>query len=224
MKYHRLFPLIDERILGKYPQIVDGKVPTTVNHEKYLSNYLFKKSDKDVQIPKGILHKKAKLTDVVTASFMGFSTGICFSEKLMQAIRLNTSFGIEFLKTEIYKSETLDIKYDYYIPHVYDFLFEILNYKKTIILHSHDSFVQEGDQVYINNAHEHKEKIADLPLGHSLELCRMVFLDDSHCDFFSLRSVKSGDVGFFVSDKLLNSINEQNCIGMVFTPINATYP
>jgi hypothetical protein len=42
---------------------------------------------------------------------------------------------------------------------------------------------------------------------------------------YNLRSEKkAGQVGFFVSQRFINKVNETNCTGMLFTPINAVYP
>ena len=57
-----------------------------------------------------------------------------------------------------------------------------------------------------------------------LSVKKVALKEDIDVDFFPLRSVEYGGIGYYVSERLKNAIEKAGCTGMRFFEINQRYP
>ncbi len=229
MKYFRIYRTCDEKIIGVGSQITEGLYPTTFDSYRGLYMYSFKKVNKDVEIPKAILSKKAKLVDIISASFL--SAGQFFISNKLQNIFSNYLIeGLEFLPTSII-FQNKEIK-DFWITNPYQSSFSFLD-----VLNSEFAFTDSmgslvKEVIKFKDVNEYleafeKNKLDAIKIGYPnfkpLAINKIVLKKDITIAAFSIIGVYGG-IGIFVSEMLKNKIEEAGCTGIVFTDVNHRYP
>jgi hypothetical protein len=233
MKYFQLNHSLDEGVIGKdYPQVQDVVVPTTVDDPKYLSQYTGTWAPKNTLVPKPLLGEKAKPTDLISASAAGLSNNLLVSDELKFLIEVSNYKGVDFLETSLVLPKAQS-ELKYWIIHPYENVIAALNLEETTFFWTDYTFrfntakqVQFSTFDKLLEAYEEVNKKSQLPFME----CEFLFIENvsikQTCllDFFTLKGVLNKGIGYFVSEKLRDRIDQQNCTGIHFTELNQPYP
>jgi hypothetical protein len=231
MNYYRINNSIDSKVVGRgYPQVNNAIYPTTYDSPNALHKLKYaEKIDNKTEIPKAVLHKSGKITDLLNAGF--FSGPILISKKLKEILAASNTMGVQFVSTSLYVKEVEDTNFYIVYPHISDYTF--LDVKESEFLYK-DPFLKEIiSTVTFNTVEEYlaamKKNIKDaiglsFPTTYTPLVTNKIAIEENcGIDFFSITKC-SGGIGFFVSENLKNIIEEANCTGIVFTEVNEIHP
>jgi len=227
MKFYRLFHSIDAKVVGTADnQISELIAPTTINSPKSLMSLEFKPAQRDTEVPKGVLHKKAKLVDMIPDPQRSLFYYI--SDKLRHILAAGICVGVEFLPTNlIVKGQELD----YWVLNPYQTDYPFLDMERSEFVYADlmtDVVLRKATfktaQEFLQTWKETKEKNRALNIPfekrETLHIHTIAIRPDSDVDFFSLRPVSHGWNGYFVSENMKEKIEAAECTGMVFRELN----
>ncbi|MFY7898917.1 MAG: imm11 family protein [Chitinophagaceae bacterium] len=209
---------LNHKEIGVYPQIETGNYPIMYENSNFIGNIHLKKitSHPDLTIP--ILRKKAKLTDLISAGIMGFSFKLLISTKLKLLLEKYQNDNLQFFKTSlIYKD---DENNDYWVVHPYRADYDFVDYAKSVISKENILGTDPKEYVTINSTEsfiqQRTEHRTDGKIwGFTIE---KIAFKNGLTDLFVLDGV-SGGIGYYVSEKLKNEIEEAGCTGIEFEPV-----
>lgn len=206
---------LNTKIVGKFFQ------SENITHDygddpKFLNNIHFKKVDFDPIISIPILHKKAKITDLISNVNAGGRLHLIISEKLKNIIEKHRTNGLQFFRTSIIKN---NISYDnYFSINMYESNMDFVDFKKSNISVrvKKKKGGTEQKSIQVNTLNEflsavdfHKEKMEIVTIDN-------IFLNNRvNEDFFVLKN----SVKYVVSEKLKKEIEDAGCNGIEFQPI-----
>lgn len=220
--WYRIFNSANPKEIGIVPQVYNGIIPTTINDPNYIGNWLLKKAPKDVYLPKGILAAKAKLTDLISVSYVGFSPNLYVSSKLKDILKSSYYFGVQYFHAPLIIQPTHE-ELDYWLIHTYDFGYSCLDLQHSQF---YITFASDDKQVEIQfkNEKELFAKLNSLKPNDNMHIEKVVLREDIPNDFLALKAVIPGGIGYYVSEKLWMQIQAAGCSGIVFKEINEVYP
>ena len=227
-KYYRLHQSISSNIVGrKYPQVERVFIPTTWDDKLFIQSYVGVKAPPNVLVPTGHLYKGAKLTDLISASSVGFVLNLVVSEKLKLVLEKYEMKDIQIIKTTIVDAGGTE--YPYWIIHPSGSYLSSLNLEQSEVGYYSDMrFTQLLRPITVSDYKDLKKEVEYYynntnEVKGNLCIRKVAFLDNKVADFFPLRPVQGG-IGFFVSNKLKDAIEKAGCTGIVFTEPNEPYP
>jgi hypothetical protein len=191
-----------------------------IDNPKFLNNIYFKEVDFDPIVPIPILHKKAKITDLISNVNAGGNLHLIISEKLKNIIEKYRTKGLQFFKTSVIKE---NIEYDdYFSINIYESNMEFIDFVKSNInvRVRKKGGGTESIKIQVNSLEEflsivdfHKEKMELVTIDN-------IFLNNQvNKDFFMLKN----RVNIIVSEKLKQEIEDAGCTGLEFQPIELSY-
>jgi len=222
MKYYRFYISAESSVIGKYPQIHQCIVPTTVNDPNYIDNFFWEKVPEFTLLPQGILDRKAKKTDLISVSFIGFSTRLFVSCKLGKILENFNYWGLQYLPTTLIDNNST--KDEYWIINPYYAAYECLDFDSSLFSHYVSSFQPPEKKLVFKNASDFIKVQDQLPSGQFIQIERICLKSDNDKDFFAIKNVSGDGTGYFVSQRLKDKIQDAGCIGMVFKEPNEIYP
>lgn len=219
--YYSIQFSMNNKIVGKFFQsenIVYNY--EDVSNPKFLNNIYFKKIDFDPIVSIPILHKKAKITDLISNVNAGGNLHLIISEKLKNIIEKYRTKGLQFFKTSIVK-DNIEY-YNHFSINMYESNMDFIDFEKsnvvvrvkkkeggtelkTIGVNTLDDFLSTVDY--------HKEKMEMVTINN-------IFLNERVSEDFFL--LKNG-VKYIVSEKLKQEIEDAGCTGIEFQPIELSY-
>ncbi|WP_298248304.1 hypothetical protein [uncultured Christiangramia sp.] len=220
MKYFEIRNSLNVKEIGKYPQVETAKNNCHIwDDPKFIERFEFDRIDSEVITSNAILHKRAKITDLVSAYIIGFSLKLLMSSKLKNILEQHSNSKFQFFRAPIiYKNEYYE---NYWIMHSHTFSFNYIDFEKSnFVLRKRKlgggTFLEN---IEIRTIDEFKKVLnCDLKSKRIKFFCNNVILKSTIGeDFFSLRHV-SGGFKHFVSEKLKVEIDKQNCTGIEFIP------
>jgi hypothetical protein len=212
MRYFKLSYSLDLDVVGFFPQITDTELTCHIDDPLFVSKFLWSKPPNQVIVPKGIMHYRAKITDLLSSATAGLSGSLLVSEK-MKSILSDALYGkADFLKTTVI--ETNGSERTYFSVHAYKFQPEVLNFPDCIVFEAAYGF-QKKQQVHISNLNEFEVWRQSLtsPSGPLIE--KVSVRSDITEDAFFLRNVSSGQ-GIFVSENMRRQLTKANISGLIF--------
>lgn len=228
MSFYRIHPAYLPEEVGIYPQVVEAIYPTTWDSKNALGSLFFTRSNNQTEIPIGILHRKAKLTDFLSNSFV-YSPLI--SQRLKEIFDRFSVYGIEFLETSI--SDKNILKKGFYFLNIYKNGFKALNLNTS-------RFIKVTDAISLVPLMEirftYSEEIDEAFRKHDIDvlnenyISRPLFMkdieirDDCDLDFFALRGALYGGSYFIVSERLKSVMEEEGITGILFRQLNEPFP
>jgi len=215
--YYSIKHSMNTKIVGKFFQSENifwnyGNI----DNPKLLNNIYFQKVDFDPIVPIPVLHKKAKITDLISCVNATCGGQLIMSEKLKKIIEKNREKGLQFFKTSIIKE---DIEYDdYFAMNVYESNMEFVDFVKCIV--NVRVRKKEGGteliKIQVNTLEEflsaidfHKEKMEIVTID------KIFLKNQANEDFFMLIN----GVKMIVSERLKKEIEDAGCTGIEFQPI-----
>ena len=200
MKYFRIKESIDIKEIGNtYPQIQDAEYTcNTFEDENFIENIGYKKIDFIPKLPIGKLHKKAKLTDFLSAAPDGYTRRLVISNKLKNRLPDTGNYQLFSTKIKLNKNNRID----YWLLNPINFYHENIDYNHTEFYLVESSF-SKGEK-----------------LGHpyQLRMRKLKLNKNNGLDFIIINKILGG-VTYFVSDNLKKKIEKEGITGLVFEEI-----
>jgi len=219
--FYRIARSFDPKIIGRASdQTVHAKIDIHVDHPNYFTHHLLKKAEhiQDIVCPKPILEKNAKLTDLITYSGIGGS--LLISNKLKQILYACNHTGIQYFPTSVIVNNCENP--DYWIANPYQFDYDCVDLTQS--------------RLTIKNFEDHSSQSKQLPekdkLQPLIEDTRFPILvtfdpiylkEGCKTDLVVMRNVYSA-IGFYVSEKIKQEIEDSGCTGVVFIKPEERYP
>ncbi|WP_017498178.1 imm11 family protein [Flavobacterium sp. WG21] len=224
MKYYSIETSLSKKILGHYPQVKNIIYNCHVWDEpKFIEHVHFEKIDFEPIMANAVLHPKSKHTDLIDITGMGFTLKPLVSSKLKNILENNRKTGLQFFKSPVYHQEK--IIQDYYILNMYENNNNLIEIKKCRVQYHKKS--DDYESTYNTNTEyltfENFESFSSF-LNIAIRNNEFFFIDklflkdEINEDFFMLQNVQ-GSVKYVVSEKLKKEIEEANCTGIEFQPI-----
>ena len=219
MKYYRIRHSLKDTG-RKFPQVEAGVGDFNVTDSNYIGNvsHYLKKINGNVILPELVLYKSAKLTDLISSGFMGTGDGLILSNKLYTIISSYSGENQQFFKIKLHHKNLENDSYWYLHPSSVNN--DLIDFSKSEVWEL-NSFIKDKERVFINSE-EFYEESNKTKYPKMLAIDKYV-LKDNCPDFFILNFIEGG-IGFFVSEKLKNEIEDSGCTGIVFTESNERYP
>jgi hypothetical protein len=229
MKYFRIGFCMESKVIGEYPQLEPAAVPGFNFQDSlgYKGSY-HEAPDDTIQIPFAKLHRRAKLTDVFSAAFMGH--GLFVSEKMKELIEKSNQQGVIFIKSGLVLNGIINPKFWILFPQVNDFRFlDVENSKfcylnlesKQVIKHVSFNTIEEFFEAYKEDRALMMRQDISWKKKQFLRTEKIAFKEDCELGFFSFTTVKQGGTAFYVSEKFKEQIENASLTGMSFHGINA---
>lgn len=228
MKYWRLYNSAEKEV-GFVPQIVEAVFEGYYTDSSQLWNIYRNKMDKNTIIPKGHLHKKAKLTDLMSVSFC--SGELFLSDKLRIIMEGFKAVGIQFAATEIIIKTGERLKSN--IIHPFESEYSFIDAKNSTFHYTNsmgDGLLREikivSGNEYLLAQIKNRVIVAKIETMNYEPLIISKIEFDNNCgiDLFSVFGVMNGGIGIYVSERLKDKILEEKCTGVIFREINERYP
>ncbi len=229
MKFWRLYNSAEKEV-GFVPQIVEPVFDGYYTDKNQLWNMYLNPIDTSTIIPKGQLHKRAKLTDLMSVSFG--AGDLYLSNKLRAIIESFPTIGVQFADTEIITKTGQYLKaniiHPYNTNHSFlevpqcefrvsnimgDIIYEVLKFK-TIT-----DFIDKKNALIKSN-----KMYQDINLQKSISISKAVIKENVNYGIFSIFDITYGGFGFFVSQQLKDEILNSKCTGIIFREVNERYP
>ena len=224
MKYYLLRESTDLKITGHFPQSIDAKHNCHVWDEpNFIEHHELIPIDFEPIVSNAILHNKAKLTDIISTSGIGFTRKLLVSNKLKSIIQDSADkLDVQFFKSHIlYKEQIID---DYWIVYCNKSFSEFINlHKSTVKIRKRKP---EGgtylENIFFENYYSFEHYMIENKLEGKLFFSNIYLSDNIENDFFALKNVEGG-IKYVVSEKLKQKIERAGCIGVEFQPSELSY-
>ena len=224
MNYFRIRHTLSTKFLGHYPQIKEVKHHCSVWDEpKFIERFHLEKINLEPIVSTPILYAKSKKTDLIEHLGIGFSYRLLVSGKLKNILEKYRKEGVQYFQCPIVHKGVEDK--GYWIMNVYETNEEYIDYKESeIVLRSRKPeggtklsavIISSIDEFNIGRAF-HKKNNAFLFVE------RIALKEPIKDDFFTLIYIEGG-IGYFVSEKLKQEIEEAGCTGIEFQPSHLTF-
>ncbi len=218
MNIYKIKNSLNYKVIGVYPQVETGEYPVINGNPNFIGNVYLKYIPKQPDIPIPKLRKKAKKTDLVSAGIMGLSSRLLITNKLKITLEKYQNENVQFFKTSIIYKDVED--FDYWVVHPYKVDYDFVDYSKSIISKENILGSDSKEYVTINGTEEFiKQRTHHSTDGKiwSYTIEKIAF-KDKLTDFFILDGV-SGGIGYYVSEKLKNEIEEAGFTGIEFEAV-----
>lgn len=223
MKFYRIRHTLDEKQIGKYPQIKDVFYSDVAfGNPKFIGEIRFTKVECNPVIPSPILNKKAIKTDLIE-EVASTPFNMIISGMLKDLIEAKRKNGIQFFQTSVFHNGIED--FNYWVTHMYIGNNEFIDYKNSLVTHRQKKKEEYGT-ISISIKFEDKDAFTmerqKATANFEAFYIEKLVLHDVTEDFFMLRDIDGG-AGFFVSEKLKQEIEEAGCTGIEFQPSELSY-
>jgi hypothetical protein len=222
MKYFAIENSLNEKIMGKIPQMKDCITHCHVDDPNLIDNLYFKKIEGVPILYNAVLHANAKKTDLIETGGIGFSFGtIVISDKLKKIFDRFNVYGVQYFNTYIVQSNKENTKY--FQTHFYDFPFQNIDFTKTSFLLKdrdiHRNVVSK--EITFSNTEELLDFTDEIKYPSIVEFKEITFNSEMNLDYFFLRFFNANKG--IVSENLKNEIERNNITGIEFRPIEISY-
>lgn len=230
MKFFRLNNSSVVNEVGFFPQVFDAVLNFNIYDKNSAYHLNFAEANDQTLWPIAKLSTKAKKTDLVSVSFMSLSNKLLISKKMFSIIANSSHSSIQLVKSKLI---TRGKEEDYWIINPLESKISCLDihnssfaYLQSIGSNTKTQLkcnnLEEVDNAFVKNKDDAKS--GNLANHKPLIIDTVSIKEDCDDDFFALSPVCFGGIGFFVSEKLKNEIQEAGCTGIVFTEPNERYP
>jgi hypothetical protein len=200
-----------------YPQVQTGIYPDNIE-SNFIGNYYLKEAPEDVYVSGAILSKKAKLTDLLSVSAIGYGgDNYLISEKLKNILEKYTTNKVQYFNTVVKIKDGSLIPY--WIMHCIKASLEFINWKESNVLIG--KLFGDKEKCLINSYADFEDLIEKNLIEKKSILIRDITLkqDIAIDNFFILRHVEGG-LKIVVSETLKSEIIENKITGVLFRPIH----
>jgi hypothetical protein len=209
----------NKKIIGHYPQTKSIKQNCHVWDEpRFIEHAQFKKIDFEPITANAILFDSSKVTDLVNVVGMGFTKKLLASGKLKRLLENHRKSGLQFFNSQIiHKGNYLK---DYWILSAYEINMELIDFPNSTVVETINVF-NKSIQLDVKSFDEFEKTKKSISLKgnqYGILIEKIKILDEVHVDFFVLLNVEGG-VKYVVSENLKKKIEDSECTGVEFQPI-----
>ena len=220
MNYYRVrYTLNKKKVFGNYPQVKEVKHHCSVDNDpRFIRHFRLKKIDFEPIVSTPILYAKSKKTDLIEKLGIGFSHRLVISGKLKNILKQYRNDGFQYFQCPIFHKGVEDKAY--WIMNVFKTNEEYINYKESEIKWERmrmGSGPKYGIVKIVSLRDFNKKKEFHRKNHEYLYVKRIVLKEQVKDDFFVLNHIEGG-LGYFVSEKLKQEIEEAGCTGIEFQP------
>lgn len=222
--YYFLNPSMNPRIVGKYCQSENIANNELRNNPRFLNNVYFTEVDFEPITPKAILHKKAKLTDLISNVNAGGSLRPLMSEKLRDILVTHRATGMQFFSSSLVTANGHEIE-GYCSLNMHQSNNEFIDIKNSLVRHQRKSTDYEKTyktEVEYRTFNDYNSFANALGLarenGETFYIEKLKLLPGITEEFFMVEDVDGG-VNFIVSENLRKELETACCIGIEFQPV-----
>lgn len=220
MKFYSINCSLNKEIVGHYNQVIYAIHHCDIwEDSKFIDNIDFKKVDFEPITSNAILEKQAKLTDLISASCVGFSLKLLVSDKLKSIIEKYCENKCQFFKSPIIQNK--EMISEYWVTNPYNFSMEFIDFKMstiTVRVRKKEGGTEKvileiialNDFLKSVKFHWNKDEIVTID--------NIQLKEDIIDDFFILQHVEGG-LKYIVSENLKREIEEAVCTGIEFQPV-----
>jgi hypothetical protein len=218
MEFYQIDYSTRRNVIGTFPQVITADYQSSVQAPNFLGNINFEKVPADVVIPNPILHKSAKLTDLICAPIMGFHLKLLISPKLKNIFESYRNEDLEYLNTDIIGKDNSVI--NFYVVNFIEKNMGFLDFSNSeIVLKKRDENRKAYKEIININSLGEFNQLLSKKKELNYNQCNIEKIKFDHKKvsehFFVLTEV-SGGVGYFVSKELKEQIEGQGCTGLNF--------
>lgn len=224
MKYYIINNSLNLEIIGNYPQSINAKNNCHVWDEpRFIEHHELAPINFDPIVSNAILHKKSKLTDLISVVGMGFTRKLLLSNKLKEILeKKNNEFQVQFFQSPIiYKDDLIS---NYWIANSAKSYSKFIDIKKSTLLIRKRK--EEGgtylENIYFESFNDFISYIIKNELEGKIFFSKICMNSNFKNDFFALNYVEGG-IKFLVSEKLKNEIENVGCTGIEFQPSELSF-
>ncbi|QLC67554.1 hypothetical protein LPB248_14950 [Flavobacterium sp. LPB0248] len=219
MKYYFIRHSLNKRILGHYPQIKNIiHYYTTEEAPLFIDQFNFGKTNLNLIISNITLHPTSKATDYIDVKGeIGFLFKLLISGKLKSILEKNKTLGIQFFPCTVFKN---NIEYtDYWVLNYYGINYQFLDFKNSaFFVTTKFDKTNKLDIDNENNFIEKQKEIAKEGYPKGLLIDKIEIKKNNAEHFFIIQNTEDG-IQYIASEKLKKEIEEANCTGIEFQPI-----
>lgn len=220
--YYKLNESLNLKVIGRYPQAEEALFNVDVSDPRLSRNIAFKKVEnvESIITVTPVLHKKAKLTDFMQGSVTGSGVQLMLSNKLKKILCKEAHQGLQFFPMSIInKGEEIR---DYWLASPFQFDYDCIDTTKSIFT-LYDVFDYTfKENLVVSDNKELVKMFAEFKPPKMLIIDKL-FMKDCSKKILLVKGVRGG-VGYYVSEKLKQEIEEAGCTGIVFTKPEDRYP
>jgi hypothetical protein len=221
--HYRINHSLDPTVTGKpFAQTIFALDPGPVTAPNHFRNIFLRKVDDltTIIIPKPILEKKAKLTDLISGSSVGSSTHLIISKKLKDILASAQHDGLQFFPTAvIYKGDEIA---DYWLTHPHGFDYQYIDFKKSVFSIRGLGGVKVRN-IEITDLSHFNATIQSSAWPEGIQIEYLFLKAGITQDLVLIRWVWEV-IGYYVSEKLKKEIEDAGCTGIVFTKPEVRFP
>jgi hypothetical protein len=220
MKYFAIQTCLNEKLLGKYPQVKGFIHHCNVEEEaNFIDKFIFEKIKIQPILSNVVLHSMAKQTDFIDVfGDVGFNFGYLISDKFKQILGEFNCYGFQLFTTYIIQQDKNF--YNYWQTNIYDFPFQFVDFKKTNFTLKDRDLNRNVIMNIINfeNIDEFNLFVSNIRYPKMISFNDVFFNENMDLDFFSLRYIEGAHKGI-VSERLKNELVRNEMSGIEFKPI-----
>ncbi len=216
MKYYKISDLIDLKVIGNYPQIEEVKCYCDpIEDPLFIDNIGYKKIDFIPKTPIGILNKNVKLTDSLTSPCMGYTKKLIINDKFKSLLDKFGNGNFQAFRAEIEISKKENIFY--WVLNPTSFNYEEIDFNNSEIFLLKDLFEKEEklDISTLEVFNKEKERVEKIGYPYQFLIEKLMLNPKSNQHFIIIDNLSNG-IGYFVSEKLKNEIEEKKITGIKF--------
>jgi hypothetical protein len=206
------------RLIGHYPQ-VDGMIKSvSIDDPRYIGTRFFEDLPEDVVIPNGILHRRAKLTDLLSAMPLGFTFNLLVSQLTYELIDKKDNKGLRFYKTYVITPD--ERKHSYCMICPYRNCVDLLDFERCLFsIYSIDS--SNGQSIDIKSSEEFQDILTSFKeRQRTIRIDKVMLIENIDCDMFCLGNVADGGIGFYISEDLKSKFEKNGLTGFEYVLVN----
>nr|WP_314839376.1 DUF1629 domain-containing protein [uncultured Flavobacterium sp.] len=221
MNYYIIQESGNLKIIGKYPQVQTIHNNCHVWDEpKFVEHIHHEKVDFEPITSNAILHKKSKQTDLINVNgAMGFSGKLLISGKLKTILENNRKSGMQFFKAPIIQNDILIN--DYWLLNMYEFSNEFVDFNKSTIYYRkyNPNEIEDFNIIHKKSLEDFNGQIKINTMFDEFYLYSISIKPNIIDDFFQLNFTQK----YVVSEKLKKEIEDADCTGIEFQPIELSF-
>jgi len=224
MNYFRIRHTLSTKVLGHHPQVKDIKHNCDVWDEpKFIEHLKFEKINFEPIVSNPILYSKSNKTDLIESLGIGFTLRLLISSKLKNILTEYNQKEFQYFPCSIFHNNIEHM--NYWILNSFGDNQVFIDFKKSEV--QLRSRKPEGgtklNSISITSLEDFDRNLEFHRNSKSLlNIVKVVLKENINKDFFVLRNVDGG-LGYFISEKLKIEIEDADCSGIEFQPINLTF-
>jgi|688.fasta_scaffold299186_2 hypothetical protein len=220
MKYFAIQSCLNEKLIGKYPQVKEFIHHCNVEEESnFIDKFIFEKIKIQPILSNVVLHSVSIQTDFIDVfGDVGFNFGYLISDKFKKVLENFNCYGIQFFKTYIVQqNKNFD---NYWQTNIYDFPFQLVDFKKTTFTLKDRDINRNviSNTISFENIDEFNLFVSNIRYPKMISFKDIFFNENMDLDFFSLRYTEGANKGI-VSERFKNELLKNEVTGIEFQPI-----